>query len=139
MKNIIIPINNEEKGPITADRLQTAIDDEFGNKAENAYVAIPDPSVNQLTREQLENFLDKDTTDLLQYRTRVNDCDDFAYIMLGLIRNEFGSCTFGIIWHNEHAQNIWYDPEEKEIWLVEPQTDKIERWKGESEVHLVLF
>lgn len=126
------------KRRIDADVLEKRLRKEFGEKGKDVIIWIPDETLQYLSKRKLAKLLDKTKTDELEYIKNDRDCDDFAYILMGHIRRTFGSCTFGIIWHNEHAQNIYYDIYKDEVWLVEPQTDKLTKYK-DTKVIAVFF
>lgn len=93
--------------------------------------------------EDLERFLSADFGDKIRYRAESFDCDDFSYMMMGKEkvwygqRNSKKGSTFGIVWGDirnseddeesrPHAVNFFID-KNNELWLMEPQSDKISK------------
>jgi len=83
-------------------------------------------------------FLKYDDTDELIYTSEFFDCDDFSVRLHGNITiPHWSALAFGELWVKKptggHAVNIFVD-DEMEIWIVEPQTDKIfkmpDDWKA---------
>lgn len=78
---------------------------------------------------------------LVRWRTNVSDCDDWAYVMGGIVTQYFAkagvSCqgAFMIIWditgENRHAYNGFID-DEKNVWVYEPQSGEIIGKLGET-------
>lgn len=52
-----------------------------------------------------------------------HDCDEFSFALMGYWNRGLSQFAFGIAWTNAHAFNIMVD-NNKQIWIVEPQTNK---------------
>ena len=70
-----------------------------------------------------------DSTDLRVWVAETFDCDDFAQVLQGNVNQFFPGIAFGTIWYGAkdgsfgHAVNIFYDYQDDQTWLVEPQDD----------------
>lgn len=102
----------------------------------------------------LQAFLRLDRTNALKYRAEAFDCDDFARVLVGQERMWFRTSnqgnrgsTLGMVWGdirpsetstevNAHAVNIFIDAN-REVWLVEPQTDQLTKPTSVSTFWLV--
>ena len=51
------------------------------------------------------------------------DCDEFSFALAGYWNLDLYQFAFGIAWSNRHAFNIFIN-EKKELFVVEPQTNK---------------
>jgi len=153
LKVMALPIDILNKGlrtvrgqKLSGEKTEEWIDDEyFRTKCKEAFgtgqflYLAPDPKFKILSRRKLVRFLNKDKTESAQYRKIIHDCDDFAWILHGKIREKFGSVAFGVCWYDEHAVNIWYSAEDDKVYLVEPQTDEIYSYpKGEKPLAVIL-
>lgn len=127
-----------------ADIIQTKF------KMDRSKIFIGDKNYLAYPLETLKKFLEKDLADKIKYRSEVLDCDDFARILQGREREWFGrtqieNCggsTFGCVWGDlrpteesinpsYHAMNFFIDSD-KNLWMVEPQTDKIREVTSKS-------
>jgi len=52
-----------------------------------------------------------------------HDCDEFSFALMGYWNDGLKQFAFGIAWSDKHAFNIFIN-EKKEIYIVEPQTNK---------------
>jgi len=100
--------------------------DELGCDAD---VYIADNDCRVYRKDMVIDFLklDKlDETDSLEYVAEDMDCDDFA-------RHLFGKGV-PLVWTNLHALSWFIDIDEKCVYFIEPQTDKISKnldgWQG---------
>jgi len=103
-------------------------------------VFVGDGEYYAYARTSLEAFLAVDPTNSFKYRAEAFDCDDFARVLEGREREWFrgndkgnrGS-TLGTVWGDirptetdleiyAHAKNFFIDSN-RELWLVEPQSD----------------
>ena len=75
-------------------------------------------------KKQVEEFLKYDLTNYKQYKKESFDCDDFALVLLGKLKNHFKGFAFGFGMSDSHAFNVFID-NEKQLWIIEPQNDKI--------------
>ncbi len=78
---------------------------------------------------EYERFLRYDETDKLIYTSEWFDCDDFSVRLHGNITIPYWSAlAFGELWvktpSGGHAVNLFID-NDREVWIVEPQNDKI--------------
>lgn len=53
----------------------------------------------------------------------LHDCDEFSSALNGYWNDGLSQFAFGIAWSSPHAFNILVD-EKKQVWIVEPQTNK---------------
>ena len=58
-----------------------------------------------------------------QWIKEQHDCDEFSFALMGYWNVGLKQFAFGIAWSNSHAFNIMVD-EKKQIWIIEPQTNK---------------
>ena len=70
------------------------------------------------------------------------DCDDFSYRLMGQFSiRGWSQLCLGIVWTHTHALNCFVD-ENKKLWFIEPQTDKIqeglEEWQG-SQIRIIVI
>lgn len=101
-------------------------------------------------KQDVERFLNETKVDYTGYISEKYDCDDFAKVLLGeerqWSRSTKTNCssTFGIVHGNlvqdgkarPHAVNFFVD-EHEQLWLVEPQNDKIFKPKPEYSIWFV--
>jgi len=116
---------------VTADQLVDRIIKTFGSEY-RYHLLISDSVYMTLDREYAKNLLKGNKVDLLDYVNEFGDCDDFADALLGSLTRDhwaFGF-AFGELWYYTrsygHAINWFFDG--SEIWLIEPQTDRIYKW-----------
>lgn len=79
--------------------------------------------------EKLKLFITKNNLARYNYIKTKRDCDDFSYMLQGDVTHWDSDLAFGIIWGYKpngygHAWN-WCMSTEKEIWFIEPQTNKV--------------
>lgn len=92
-------------------------------------------------------FISIDDTSYKQYVSEYFDCDDFAQVLAGKINSVFPGIAFGTIWYNGrrnkrnwgHAVNLFYDDQQKQLFMIEPQNDKVYKWSEEWRVALVMI
>ena len=116
-----------EMSSILLDKLE-----EMGDAESDIH--LPDSNMKIYNKEDVKNFLQLDETDTIPYepdspeiKKLGDDCDGFAAIMFGKFA--------GLVWTNVHSLN-WFVSEDKELFFIEPQTDKLsldlEHWQGWS-------
>jgi len=91
----------------------------FNNK-----VTVNDYNYKLPTKKQIADFLTLDSTNNYKYIMDEFDCDDFAIILHGKLRERFVNFAIGYAQSSTHSFNFFID-EKKKLWLIEPQTDKI--------------
>jgi len=105
---------------------------------------LTDTDYKTTSKEELQRFLAYDITDTYPYVSQYYDCDDFSFSLMGGLSNpEWGSLSFGILWviiNNTaaHALNIFID-KDREIWMVEPQTDIISEIPSTYKPYLIMI
>jgi len=116
---------------ITADQLSDRIIQTFGSEY-RYHILLSDSVYIALDKKYAENLLKGNKVDALPYIAEYGDCDDFADALLGSLTRDhwaFGF-AFGELWYYTrsygHAINWFFDG--SEIWLIEPQTDRIYQW-----------
>ena len=108
----------------------------------SANIFLSDNYYRLCSTEDIKAFLAQDKTNRCQYEAERFDCDDFSYRLLGQFSiPEWSDLALGIVWTNLHALNLFVD-ENKGVWFLEPQEDKIQEklsdWQG-SEVKLIVI
>jgi len=98
-------------------------------KKDKIYLTNPDLAIADKTyilpkKEQIEAFLKQDKTNLYKYQPETFDCDDFAMILLGKLRENFPNFAIGFAASEDHAFNFFIDCHKK-VWIIEPQNDRI--------------
>ena len=73
---------------------------------------------------EVRDFINNDNLSFKKYRKEYFDCDDFAIILWGRLREQFQGCAVGFALSGTHAFNVFIDDKRK-MWIIEPQTDKI--------------
>lgn len=77
-------------------------------------------------KKEIEDFLAQDPTDKEKYLIEIFDCDDFAFRLMGqLHRMPYSALAFGIAWSGVHAYNVIVMDDGGNVWIVEPQSDKL--------------
>ncbi|MEM3061922.1 MAG: lectin MOA-related protein [Nitrososphaerota archaeon] len=117
-------------------------------------IFVADRNYSLLFEEDMKKFLKKNTTDAHKYIKEGFDCDDFADVLKGREREWFAlgkynyGSAFGTVWGDirlpekpdqprGHAVNFYVN-EKKELWLIEPQNDKLFQLSESSKVTLVV-
>ena len=121
--NIISPPKYLED--IDGNEIRTILQAEFPNTP----LYISDTMFQTTTKEELIRFLKEDIVDKNKYISEKYDCDDFSYQLMGNISSpKWGMLPFGILWsetpNGGHAINCFID-NNREVWIIEPQSDKI--------------
>ena len=66
-------------------------------------------------------------------------CGEFAFRLMGNFSNKtWGGKAVGIIWSTTHGFNVVID-EDKQVWAVEPQEDKLILLKKAREPYKPVF
>ena len=103
----------------------------------DASILMTDAKYKTTTKVEFIRFITYDISDKYNYVSDYYDCDDYSFSIYGNISNpEWGALTFGVIWTNTptgaHAVNCFID-NDREVWIVEPQTDEVfklpDNWK----------
>lgn len=103
-----------------------------------AVILLTDDQYKTTSKDELLRFLREDATDKYSYVPEFYDCDNFSFRLIGQISNpSWGMIPFGFTFINgggvNHALNCFIDIE-RELWLVEPQDDRMfkcpNKWKG---------
>ena len=91
---------------------------------------IADGSYAEYSKWDVQEYIQKFySTDLRVWIAETFDCDDFAQVLQGNVNQFFPGIAFGTIWYGDkigtfgHAVNIFYDYQDDQTWLVEPQDD----------------
>jgi len=91
-------------------------------------ILLPDWHYQIATKASFEEFLRYDKTNEYTYTGDPGiDCDNFAHILTGHTSiPKWGTVPIGTIWFNKpaHALN-WFLDEKLEVWLCEPQNDRL--------------
>jgi len=78
-----------------------------------------------IPKNEMLRFLNKDLTDLARYTPEYHDCDDYSYRLHGALSiPAWSGIAFGIAWSTTHAYNVFVD-DERRVWVIEPQTDRL--------------
>jgi len=117
---------------VTATQLVDRIIREFGSDY-RYHLLISDSVYYCLRKHTAKRFLKKNKVDLLNYVSEFGDCDDFADALVGSLTKDYWpfGFAFGELWYYTksygHAINWFFDG--SEVWLIEPQTDRIYKWE----------
>jgi len=152
MGNLVVPapktgkeLTNLEVRAIIKEKLRIT---------DNTRINLFDGRYYAISLEDLKLFLTFDFSDMVKYKKEIFDCDDFAYLLLGRQRlwhaklNLNLASTFGMVIGDirtseesqkprGHAMNFIITPD-KELYLVEPQTDNIYKPTSNSTFSLAL-
>lgn len=95
----------------------------------NAAIHLADRKYKTTSKTEFNRFITHDLVNKNIYISEYYDCDDFSFALMGEISNqEWGALPFGILWTEvpggAHAVNCFID-KKREVWIVEPQNDKI--------------
>ena len=116
-------------------------------------IFLSDRQYNAYDHMDIVRFLNHDLSDKKQYLSESYDCDDFALVLAaaakrwnGVVGSKNSGICFGIVWGdirdtddkpNPHAINFFIDIT-GDLWLVEPQTDKIFKPTVHSDFWMVI-
>ncbi len=108
----------------------------------DGFVKVTDRDYKRVDRAALERFLQFNRVDRRVYRKTANDCDDFAYILMGDVTRWDSDLAFGIAMvsrpSGRHALNCFVGLD-MQMYLVEPQTDEIFTVPDDWHVYFLLF
>jgi len=86
---------------------------------------LSDSTYNLVLHDSMKSFLALDDTNRNKYVSQYYDCDDFSFRLIGQASTpEWAGIAFGFAWSKSHAFNIFISAS-RQIYLIEPQTDKI--------------
>jgi len=110
---------------------------------EDCMIYLSDRDYQVTSKEEIENFLALDDTDKRKYLSEYHDCDDFSYRLHGQFSVPgWSGLAFGILWAGVpgggHAINCFVD-NDKEVWIIEPQNDKIFKLPDDWEPWIVFM
>ena len=124
-------------GPGEMDALELATVLRHNFLGDSLDVILTDRSYHLVEPDELALFLEEDGTEARVYYVERNDCDDYATILLGNVRqyeythNYNRSWAFGMAFgplksdaSQHHAFNVVVDSN-KQVHLLEPQTDAV--------------
>ena len=115
-----------KKGKITSYEIKRLF---TKNKKDNVIylnstkIYIVDEKYDLMDKKTLTNFLFRDKTNFQKFK-KDNDCDNFAFQLLGRMNEWAPTFALGFAISSNHAFNIFVD-ENKKVWIIEPQSDKI--------------
>jgi hypothetical protein len=98
----------------------------------NMYVLLTQHTTNIFLSDEFYNLTSKEEAEKFSKETKVqydtwvadnHDCDNFSFALMGYWSRGLYSFAFGIGWSKTHAFNIMID-NNKQIWIVEPQTNQ---------------
>jgi hypothetical protein len=109
----------------------------------DAQILLSDNLYKITSIDDLLLYLKSDITDIYKYISEYYDCDDFSYSLMGQLSNpQWGSTAFGILWTDvpdgAHAVNCFID-KNRDVWIIEPQNDKIFRLPSIWKPYLVMM
>jgi len=111
----------EKKQPeLTIVRL--LIPDNELKKIFNCWSLIMDKQYKLYSFDEVYDFIKYDNLSFKKYKSEYHDCDDFALILLGRLKEKFEGGAFGLGLSTTHAFNVFVD-DKKILWIIEPQTD----------------
>jgi len=102
-------LNRDKKGVINLSKAQ---------------IILTDTKYNLPNLTSMIDFLKKDLSNFKFYRADEYDCDDFAVRLWAEVKKHSTGMAFGIVFSYGHVYNVFIDSN-KNLWFVEPQTDKI--------------
>lgn len=86
-------------------------------------VFLSDTTYLTTSMEEAKRYTKESLIDGRKYVKDVHDCDNFSFALNGYWSDSLVSYCFGIAWSKEHAFNLMVDYK-KQIWVVEPQSNK---------------
>lgn len=111
---------------IKSDELEKILRDAFGK---DASIYLVDYDYYLVDKAEMEKFLAEDKTNMDEYIPEYHDCDDFSFRLMGQVSVPgWSGLAFGIVFAlipgGGHAINCFVS-EDKKVYIVEPQSDKI--------------
>jgi len=114
-----------EPPKITDHILLSELRDVLKKACNEPTIYLSDMDYALIPKSEMLRFLKRDLTDLAKYTPEYYDCDDFSFRLHGALSiPAWGGIAFGIAWSTMHAYNIFVDDERK-VWIIEPQTDRL--------------
>jgi hypothetical protein len=98
----------------------------------NADIKTSDTAYDLIELSKMIEIIQLNRFNELKYVSEKRDCDDYSFGLMGLIRQLLPGVCFGIAWASvydgkklayKHALN-WFIDDKKNLYLVEPQTNK---------------
>jgi hypothetical protein len=117
------------------------INDVLVSEFPNASIFLYDKDYQLTDYSEYQRFIEWDKTNMYSYIEYYFDCDDFAFTLFGNIHREgWGGLAFGVLMLSEppHAINFFIDSD-LEVYLVEPQTDKIFKMPNNWIGHIIIM
>lgn len=121
------------RGGILISEIAFAYKEAFGIHWWNLIFGSPfklaDQSYLKADEELIDQILEEDETDLMQYIAEDFDCDDFAFRLMGVFHQTVKTAAMPIFitWvgtpQGGHAVLSYYC--NGEVWIIEPQNDAI--------------
>ena len=109
----------------------------------DATIIVSDLEYRTTTKEELKRFLKEDLTDKNRWVKEFYDCENFAFQLMGNISSpNWGTLSFGILLGkkngNDHTINCFVD-NDREVYLIEPQSDEIYKMSDVWNVIIILM
>ena len=86
-------------------------------------VYLSDKNYSLTSVEEAKRFSISTKVECRKWLKEEHDCDEFSFALMGYWNDGLKQFCFGIAWSNVHAFNIMVD-NEKQIWIIEPQSNK---------------
>ncbi len=86
-------------------------------------VNLSDKTYSLTSVAEAKRFSEETRVFTRKWIDKQHDCDEFSSALNGYWNDGLKQFAFGIAWSQPHAFNIMVD-EEKQIWIIEPQTNK---------------
>lgn len=109
------------------DKIQKALEEQLDKDIETL---LMDRKFWTTSLDNIDEVLELDNTDKLEYISERFDCNGFAFKLMGhFCSPELGGIPFGVLLTKTpdggyHAMNVFVD-KELDVYIVEPQTDEI--------------
>jgi len=110
-------VGPEVLGKITFGELHTLL------SPHTKEIYISDRNFNLTSQRRAKDFSITTKVATKKWLNEQHDCDEFSFALMGYWNKGLEQFAFGIAWSNAHAFNIMVD-NNKQIWIVEPQTNK---------------
>lgn len=123
-----IKLRKPEVAPVIRREISGSdLNEILNEKLKPRYIRMSDDTYKLCDISDVEAFLEEDQTNHIKYESQITDCDDFAWMLLGKFSTPpWSGLAFGFIWTFHHAVNVFIDTN-LDIWIIEPQTDQMER------------
>lgn len=119
---------------INREEVEAALSDKVS--APESAVFFADVTYLEYSVAEIRAFLATNRVDEYEPLHEFRDCDDYARMLLGAVTERFPGIPFGIVWLWKitidqrrwvlHSQNIFYDGNNGEVYLVEPVNDQMQ-------------